>query len=562
MDRRVGNLSGRTVRDMTKRQRAFYMKKRFFRCCVFVLVFLSLLSPLVAVAKQEVITVTSRYDLADGGKNITLPCLIDMPEGKNITAILLVIPGGNGMINLKTQGGKIRHDLNNNLFIRSTTMLHERAIGLAMPDVPSDRDKGINVTFRKGREHSADLMAALKELRTRYPKAKIYLASSGSGGISALFAAGNIGRDLDGIILAGVDSNQVHAYDHSAVKIPVLMLHHAADSCDSSPFIEAKEVADRYSFTLIPFSGGAPDKDKNPCLFQTKHGLFSLDGKAVETIGGWIAGQKPASPSLGNDAYFLNEKVVWVPMSVPGGEVRLQTTVYKPDGPGPFPLVIISHGVPFEKTLESEIRSRHRYCLQSEEFVKRGFAVAIPMRRGYGKSSGGKNEAMVNIAAFGLLDAQDIQATIDFMSREPSIDGKRIVLVGQSGGGLASLAHGSFGNPDVRGIINFAGGLRRTGVAAWELDMAQAFGMYAKTTKAPSLWFYTENDSYFSPTTARGAYEAYKQSGGQARYLALPPFKKDGHGLFGDGEGRTIWVGEVDKFLSQIGFATKAGEKK
>ena len=73
------------------------------------------------------------------------------------------------------------------------------------------------------------------------------------------------------------------------------------------------------------------------------------------------------------------------------GEIKLQTTIYKPDGPGPFPLMIISHGVPFEKVLESEIKSRHRYCQQSKEFVNRGFVVAIPMRRGYGKSGGQKN---------------------------------------------------------------------------------------------------------------------------------------------------------------------------
>ena len=52
------------------------------------------------------------------------------------------------------------------------------------------------------------------------------------------------------------------------------------------------------------------------------------------------------------------------------------------------------------------------------------------------------------------------------------------------------------------------------------------------------------------------------QNGGQARYVALPAFKKDGHGLFADFEGRAIWVGEVDKFLSQIGFATGMSEKK
>lgn len=116
-------------------------------------------------------------------------------------------------------------------------------------------------------------------------------------------------------------------------------------------------------------------------------------------------------------------------------------------------------------------------------------------------------------------------------------------------------------NPDVKGIINFAGGLR-TGRDMWELDMANAFGTYAKTTRIPSLWFYTENDSYFSPTTAGSAYEQYRKNGGQARLIALPSFKKDGHSLFSDFEGRSIWVGEVEKFLSQIGFVLAAEEKR
>ena len=534
------------------------MEGRFSGAIILVFGFLLLLNPIVLDAKQ-VITVTSRYDVSDGGKEITLPYLLDIPAGKDVSALLLVIPRGNGWINLRTKDGKIQHDVNNDPFIRNTALFHERSIGLAMPDVPADRAKGFGIAYRKTREHADDLKAVLKDLRTRFPKAKTYLAASASGGVSALFAAGSFGRDLDGIVLAGIDTGQVHAYDHSAVKVPVLMLHHRADGCDGSPFIEAKEIADRYAFTFIPFSGGPPDKETNPCLSRTKHGFFGLDGRLVAAISGWTLGQPPASPDRGNEPLFLNERIVWVPMAVMGGEVRLQTTVYKPDGPGPFPLVIISHGVPFEKSLEAEIRFRSRFCLQSEEFVKRGFAVAVPMRRGYGRSTGVKNETIVNIADFGLQDARDIQATIDFLSKEPFIDGKRIVLVGQSGGGLASLAYGSLGNPNVKGIINFAGGLRRLNVPMWEQDMAQAFGIYAKTTKAPSLWFYTANDSFFSPTTARDAHEAYRKNGGQARLVALPAFKRDGHRLFGDFEGRAIWVKEVDTFLLQIGFAAATG---
>ena len=104
----------------------------------------------------------------------------------------------------QTQDGKIRHNLNDNLFIRSTTLLHERSIGLAMPDVPSDRSKGINVTFRKGREHTADLTAVLKDVKTRFPKAKIYLAASGSGGVSALLLPVNIGRDWTALFWPGL----------------------------------------------------------------------------------------------------------------------------------------------------------------------------------------------------------------------------------------------------------------------------------------------------------------------------------------------------------------------
>jgi dienelactone hydrolase len=535
------------------------MNKKIYHAS-FLLIFISLLLPAAVQAKQEVITLTSRHDFM-GGANITLSYLLDVPEGQEPGAILLVIPGGNGLINLKTRDGKIRHDLQNNLFIRNTKLFHERRIGVAMPDVPSDRDKGVNATFRKGREHADDLRAVLKDLKIRYPKSKIYFASSGSGGVSALFAAGHSGGDLDGVILAGADTSQLHAYDHSAVKTPVLMMHHVMDSCDPSPMIEAKEIANRYSFTLIPFSGGASDQDKDSCAFRTKHGLFGFDDKVVATIRDWMAGEAVATPSSREEKLFLNERVVMIPARGFGGELQLQTTIYKPDGPGPFPLTIISHGVPFEKVLESEVKARSRFCLQSEEFVKRGFVVAIPMRRGYGKSGGQKNVDTVNIATFGLEDARDIQATIDYMSKEPYVGGKRIVLVGQSGGGLASLAYGSFGNPNVKGIVNFAGGLR-TSRAMWEMKMADAFGNYAKTTATPSLWFYTENDSFFSPTTARAAYEQYRASGGQARFLALPPFKRDGHGLFADFEGRSIWVGEVDKFLSQIGFEIKAGEMK
>jgi hypothetical protein len=39
----------------------------------------------------------------------------------------------------------------------------------------------------------------------------------------------------------------------------------------------------------------------------------------------------------------LNGQVIGIPAD-PSGKVVLETTVYKPDGPGPFPMIVFNHG--------------------------------------------------------------------------------------------------------------------------------------------------------------------------------------------------------------------------
>ena len=65
--------------------------------------------------------------------------------------------------------------------------------------------------------------------------------------------------------------------------------------------------------------------------------------------------------------------------------IELETTVYRPPGEGPFPLVVINHGKSFG---DSRFQPRSRYPLAALEFVRRGYVVAIPMRRGFSKSGG------------------------------------------------------------------------------------------------------------------------------------------------------------------------------
>ena len=80
----------------------------------------------------------------------------------------------------------------------------------------------------------------------------------------------------------------------------------------------------------------------------------------------------------------------WVPIMTPAIGSRvflLETVVYRPTGDGPFPLVTINHGKP--RGGEAVDQTMHLdYVLAAQWFVDRGFAVAVPMRRGYGSSQG------------------------------------------------------------------------------------------------------------------------------------------------------------------------------
>jgi dienelactone hydrolase len=258
----------------------------------------------------------------------------------------------------------------------------------------------------------------------------------------------------------------------------------------------------------------------------------------------------------------LNERLIRIPMTVsrPSGVQRLtlEATLYKPAGPGPFPLVILSHGTPRDP--RQRVGRRLRYNAQSWEFVSMGFAVVIPMRRGYGHSEGDYAEAAgpCNCSHFykaGQESARDLRATVEYVSTLPCIDPQRLVLVGHSSGGLASLILASQGLPGVRGVINFGGGNgSMEGLNCSPDRLIAAFALAGRSTRVPTLWIYSENDSYFPPWLAQEMHAAFRGAGGRAKFVMLPPFCEEGHYLFTDVRGLARWTPVVNRFLNDLGF--------
>lgn len=261
----------------------------------------------------------------------------------------------------------------------------------------------------------------------------------------------------------------------------------------------------------------------------------------------WACSLGAAAQTLELDT-SLNESVIVVPKKQLF-TMGLETTLYKPDGEGPFPVVVINHGKAYG---DPRFQGRYRPALAARYFLQRGYAVIVPMRQGFSKSEGSYIGAGCNVESNGEVQADDVQATLDYVLAQPWADKTRILITGQSHGGWTTLAFGARNYPGVRGLVNFAGGLRSDNCAGWQNTLARAAGEYAKTTQVPSLWFYGDNDSFFNLLTYRSMYAQYLAAGGKATLIAFGTFGTDSHAMFGSRAGAGIWQPEVDKFLASI----------
>lgn len=250
----------------------------------------------------------------------------------------------------------------------------------------------------------------------------------------------------------------------------------------------------------------------------------------------------------------LNESVLTIAKKGALFDLQLETTLYKPDGPGPFPVIVINHG---KAHGDPRFQNRFRPAVAARYFLQRGYAVVVPMRQGFSRSTGTYNGVQCNVESNGRVQAEDVKAVLDWVTAQPWADKEHILVVGQSHGGWTTLAFGTFQYPGVKGLVNFAGGLRNEGCVAWKDGLIGAAGSYGKATTLPSLWFYGDNDSYFDPYTFRGMHEKYTAGGGPARLVAFGTFGADAHGLFVARSGAAIWQPEMTKFLVAIGLPSE-----
>jgi dienelactone hydrolase len=261
-----------------------------------------------------------------------------------------------------------------------------------------------------------------------------------------------------------------------------------------------------------------------------------------------LAGQTVAA-----EPYLKEELRIPFALAGPRG---LQALLVRPNGPGRYPLALLAHGSP--RSVESHASMTPWAMLpQATEFARRGWAAVVVMRRGYGDSGGDWADsygpcANPNFVAAAAAGAADLKASINFLVNRPDIDRSRVISVGVSAGGFATVALTADPPPELVAAISFAGG--RGSIHADEVchgeRLVEAFRSFGKRSRLPMLWVYAENDHFFGPALAQQLKGAFTEAGGNVEFIAAPAFGRDGHYLFSM-EGIPVWTGFVDKFLRQ-----------
>jgi dienelactone hydrolase len=253
----------------------------------------------------------------------------------------------------------------------------------------------------------------------------------------------------------------------------------------------------------------------------------------------------------------LPAATLWIPEveTTPPGttrELRLEATLYRPAGPGPFPVLLFNHGSTGNGRIAPTVTVR--YPTVAQFFVRRGVAVMVPMRRGRGASEGDYDERYgCDPAALSHgveRGTADVQAALAFALRQPWADPTRLVLGGMSRGGLLSVLYPSVRRANPKGVINFSGGWTPDWCDATAHFNEQMFARAGRVT-LPMLWLYTENDRNYGPSSIRAYHRAFTGSGGSADLRLFPAIGHDGHDLLL--RSVTVWQQAVDDFLKRIG---------
>ena len=249
------------------------------------------------------------------GQNVTLAIRegVEMTyslagPSNNADAALILLPGGGGLLDLDSRG--CPRMLKGNSLVRTRSLSHHQNLVTALVDAPSDHQGPDGLGgFRITPEHAEDLGKVIVDVRRR-TGLQVWLVGTSRGTISAVNAAARLTglHAPDGLVITSpVTSGRrggrkawtaqtVFSLDLDAIRLPVLVVAHAADKCIRTPPGLATRITQRTNgvreqrVTVTGGPGRDDPADVNSCKGRSPHGFIGQENDVITGIARFVRG--------------------------------------------------------------------------------------------------------------------------------------------------------------------------------------------------------------------------------------------------------------------------------
>jgi pimeloyl-ACP methyl ester carboxylesterase len=240
--------------------------------------------------------------------------------------------------------------------------------------------------------------------------------------------------------------------------------------------------------------------------------------------------------------------------------VDLEVVIFRPTGVGPFPLAMFNHGSTGKGTNSALFKETVFDAGLADFLNNRGWIVAFPQRRGRGKSDGLYDEGFsadrrqgytcdFDISLSGAERAlDDIEAAMAALRQRPDVAPSRVLIGGQSRGGILSIAYAGMHPDQIFGVINFVGGWMGTGCDTASRLNETLFERGARFVR-PTLWLYGDQDPFYDIHHSRNNFMLFQSAGGQGTFLEFNVPGGYGHAVL---SAPKLWEGPVAEYLNSL----------
>jgi pimeloyl-ACP methyl ester carboxylesterase len=254
-----------------------------------------------------------------------------------------------------------------------------------------------------------------------------------------------------------------------------------------------------------------------------------------------------------------------VPVMVDGQTVHLEMRIYKPSTEAKAPTLVFNHGSTGSGRDPSLFTKAVDFPQLAQFFVHRGWAVVMPARRGRAGSEGEYDEGFASDRSRGYTcdpslaipgadrALRDIEAAMGAILTMPFVDRNRVVIGGQSRGGILSVAYAGQHPEQVKGVINFVGGWLGYGCQTVSTVNQELFKRGARYP-GDMLWLYGDWDQFYPLFHSRENFAAFQAAGGKGIFHEFtPPPGFGGHGIVARPD---LWASALDAYLKRQGLAS------